>query len=109
MQHRAFPGLAIGHRPFEAEHRTRDSYWTLTKDGRSEAADVLTALLREDPSRPRTFMEVVKYQLNLSGDTVPDAYARIVADQLDALTESRNEIKALVEERGEFQVRVTDA
>jgi hypothetical protein len=94
---------------FEAEHVTEESHWELSRDGASDAAAVLIELLREDSLRPRTFVEVVKRKMGLSGDTVPDGLARLFADQVDAVTMKRDRIKDIIEDTGEFQLRVTNA
>lgn len=93
---------------FEVHKRTRD-VWEMSDDAISEAAAVTTELLRRADYGPALrFASIVKLKMGIEGNSIPDTMARAFADQLDAVTERRLDIKEAVEEQGEFLLALVD-
>lgn len=95
---------------FQATHTT-EYHWKMPKQSIHDVADVLLTLLRngQGVESPVTFRDVVKANMGLCGDSVPDKLARVFADQVDAVTEERARIKDLIEDLGEFSLTVVDS
>lgn len=92
---------------FEATKEAKD-IWVMSKAGRQRAADVLQDLLRRMDG-PVTASMMVKHVLRIEGDSIPEHLARVYADQVEAVIEERLQIKAIVEDRGEFNLTIIDA